>query len=97
MACPKQQVPPTNIKLGGVLFATIFDLILIFLIMGLGIPVTSHFLVNDERSPLIVIITHLAWKILPTRSRYMSDSGIQNRLLFEGLEFGTCKFTWNGR
>ena len=30
-------------------------------------------------------------------SRYMSDSGIQNRLLFEGLEFGTCKFTWNGR
>ena len=27
----------------------------------------------------------------------MSDSGIQNRLLFEGLEFGTCKFTWNGR
>ena len=26
----------------------------------------------------------------------MSDSGIQNRLLFEGLEFGTCKFTWNG-
>ena len=27
----------------------------------------------------------------------MSDSGIQNRLLFEGLEFGTCKFNWNGR
>ena len=27
----------------------------------------------------------------------MSDLGIQNRLLFEGLEFGTCKFTWNGR
>ena len=27
----------------------------------------------------------------------MSDSGIQNILSFEGLEFGTCKFTWNGR
>src|SRR5215216_6408010 len=65
--------------------------------MGLGIPVTSHFLVNDERGPLIVRITHLAWKILTTPSRYMSDLGIQNRLLFEGLEFGTCKFTWKGR
>ena len=54
--------------------------------MGLGIPVTSHFLVNDERSPLIVRITHLAWKILTAPIRYMSDSGIQNRLLFEGLE-----------
>ena len=64
--------------------------------MGLGIPVTSHFLVNDERSPLIVRITHLAWKILLAPSRYMSDPGIQNRVLFEGLEFGTCKFTWNG-
>ena len=55
------------------------------------------FLVNDERSPLIVRITHLAWKILTAPSRYMSDPGIQNRLLFEGLEFGTYKFTWNGR
>ena len=27
----------------------------------------------------------------------MSDSGIQNRLLFEGLEFGTCKFIWNDK
>ena len=42
-------------------------------------------------------ITHLAWKIMTTPSRYMSDSGIQSRLLFEGLEFGTCKFTWNDR
>ena len=31
--------------------------------MGLGIPVTSHFLVNEERSPLLLRITHLAWKI----------------------------------
>ena len=67
------------------------------LIIGLGILVTRHFLVNDKRSPLIVRITHLAWKVLTAPSRYMSDSGIQNRLLFEGLEFGTCKFTWNGR
>ena len=65
--------------------------------MGLGIPVTSHFLMSEEGSPLIVRITHLAWKILTTPGRYMSDSGIQNRLLFEGSEFGTCKFTWNGR
>ena len=64
--------------------------------MGLGIPITNHFLVNDERSPLIVRITHLAWKILTAPNCYMSDSGIQNRLSFEGLEFGTCKFTWNG-
>ena len=63
---------------GGVLFAIIFGLILIFLIMGLGIPVTSHFLMNDEWSPLIVRITHLAWKILIAPSPYMSDSGIQN-------------------
>jgi hypothetical protein len=46
------------------------------LIIGLGIPITSHFLVNDERSPLIVRITHLAWKILTAPSRHMSDSGI---------------------
>jgi hypothetical protein len=31
--------------------------------MGLGIPVTSHFLVSEERSPLLLRITHLAWKI----------------------------------
>ena len=97
MACSKQRVPQTNKSPGGVLFAIIFDLILIFLIMGLGIPVTSHFLVNDERSPLIVRITHLAWKIVEASSRHMTDSSIQNRLLFEGLEFGTRKFTWNGR
>ena len=58
---------------------------------------TSRFLVSEERSPLLLRITRLAWKILTAPSRYMSDSGIQNRLLFEGLEFGTCKFTWNGR
>ena len=52
---------------------------------------------NDERNPLIVSITHLAWKILTAPSHQMSDLGIQNRLLFEGLEFGTCKFTWDGR
>jgi hypothetical protein len=45
--------------------------------MGLGIPITSHFLVNDERSPLIARITHLAWKILIAPSLYMSDSGIK--------------------
>ena len=71
-----------------------FDLILS---MELGIPNTNHFLVNDEVSPLIGRINHLAWKILTAPSRYVSDSGIQNILLFEGLEFGTCKFTWNGR
>ena len=27
----------------------------------------------------------------------MSYSSIQNRISFEGLEFGTYKFTWNGR
>ena len=27
----------------------------------------------------------------------MSCSSIQNRISFEGLEFGTYKFTWNGR
>ena len=31
--------------------------------MGLGIPVTSHFLVSEKRSPLLLRITHLAWKI----------------------------------
>ena len=31
--------------------------------MGLGIPVTSYFLVNEERSPLLLRITHLTWKI----------------------------------
>ena len=30
-------------------------------------------------------------------SWYMSYSSIQNRISFEGLEFGTYKFTWNGR
>ena len=49
------------------------------------------------QSPLIVRITHLAWKILIADSRHMSDLGIQNKILFEGLEFGTSKFTWNGR
>ena len=50
-----------------------------------------------SESTLIVRITHLAWKILTAPSHHTSDSGIQNKLLFEGLEFGTCKFTWNGR
>ena len=40
-----------------------FCLIIMILSMGLGIPVTSHFLMNDEQSPVIVKITHLAWKI----------------------------------
>ena len=31
--------------------------------MGLGIPGTGHFLVSEEWSPLLVRITHLAWKI----------------------------------
>ena len=31
--------------------------------MGQGIPVTSHFLVSEERSPLLLRITRLAWKI----------------------------------
>ena len=30
-------------------------------------------------------------------SWYMSYSSIHNRISFEGLEFGTYKFTWNGR
>ena len=34
--------------------------------MGLGILVTSHFLVNEEWSPLPLRITHLAWKIQTT-------------------------------
>ena len=97
MACPKQRVPPTNINPRGVLFSIIFDLILIFLSWDWASQLPAIFLVNDERSPLIVRITHLEWKILTAPSRYMSDSGIQNILLFEGLEFGTCKFTWNGR
>ena len=97
MACPKQRVPPTNNNPGGVLFVIICEFVFDLLIIGLGNPVTIHFLLNDERSPLIVRITHLAWNILTAPSRYMSDSGIQNRLSFEGLEFGTCKFTWNGR
>ena len=71
------------------MFAIIFLFDFDLLIMGLGILVTSHFLVNDERSPIIVRITHLAWKILLTPSRYMSDSGIQNRISFENSEFGT--------
>ena len=29
-------------------------------------------------------------------SLYMSYSSIQNRISFEGLEFGTYKFIWNG-
>ena len=91
-ANPKQRVPSKPATALGE-----FCLIIMILSMGLGIPITNHFLMNDERSPLIVRITHLAWKILTTPSRHMSDSGIQNRLLFEGLEFGTCKFTWNGR
>ena len=64
--------------------------------MGMGIPVTGHFLVNDEQSPLIVRMTHLAWKI-DNPSCYMSDLSIQNKISFEGLELGTYKFTWNGR
>ena len=65
--------------------------------MELGISITSHFLVNDKR-----INTHRennppSMEDMTAPSRYMGDSGIQNRLLFEGLEFGTCKFTWNGR
>ena len=34
--------------------------------MGLGIPVTGHFLVSEERSPILLRITHLAWKIQTT-------------------------------
>ena len=65
--------------------------------MELGIPITSHFLMNDKW-----INTHRennppSMEDTDYPSRYMSDLGIQNRLLFEGLEFGTCKFTWNGR
>ena len=30
-------------------------------------------------------------------SWHMSYSSIQNRISFEGLEFGTYKFTWNDR
>ena len=43
-----------------------FAIILIDLSMGLGIPVTSHSLMNDEQSPLIMRITHLTWKIRTT-------------------------------
>ena len=64
MACPKQRVPPTNIKPGGVLFAIIFDLILIFWSWDWASRLPAIFLVNDERSPLILRITHLAWKVL---------------------------------
>ena len=94
---PKQQgTVHTNNSPGGFV-CNYFDLILIFWSWDWASRLPAIFLVNDERSPLIVRITHLAWKILTAPSRYMSDSGIQNRLLFEGLEFGTCKFTGNGR
>ena len=42
-------------------------------------------------------ITRLAWKIPIALCHHMSGSGMQNRLFLEGLESGTCKFTWNGR
>ena len=65
--------------------------------MVLGIPVTSHFLVSEERSPLLLRITRLTWK----RQTTLLDTGpiraYKTGYLFEGLEFGTYKFTWNGR
>ena len=59
--------------------------------MGLGIPVTNHFTrewwaesIHRENNPPSMEDTE-------NPSWYMSDSGIQNKLSFEGLEFGTCK------
>ena len=51
---------------GSINFTGEFCLQLFWFEHGTGHPVTGHFLVSDERSPLIVRITHLAWKIQTT-------------------------------
>ena len=48
----------------GVFFAIIFDLVCIK--HGTGHPGYRPFLVNEEWSPLLLRITHLAWKIQTT-------------------------------
>ena len=55
--------------------------------MGLGIPVTSHFLVNEERSPLLLGITHLTWKIQAALVETCAARAYKNKISFEGLEF----------
>ena len=57
--------------------------------MGLGIPVTSHFLVSEERSPLLLRITRLTWKIQTTLVDTLAIRAYKTECLFEGLEFGT--------
>ena len=44
-------------------FCLIIRFALIFLYHGTGHPGYQPFLVNEEQSPLLLRITHLAWKI----------------------------------
>ena len=61
--------------------------------MGLGIPVTNHLSREwgaestplDNNPPNMEDTDNPSW--------YMSYPSIQNRISFEGLEFGTYKFT----
>ena len=95
MACSKQRVPPTYNSPRGVLF-NYFDLLWSFWIMGLGIPVTglSHEWGAESTPPEN---NPPSMEDIGSPSCNMSCSSIQNRISFEGLEFGTYKFTWNGR
>ena len=55
------------------------------------------YLVSEERSPLLLRITRLTWKIHTTLVDTWAIRAYKTWYLFEGLEFGTYKFTWNGR
>ena len=55
--------------------------------MELGIPNTSHFLVNDSESTHIVRITHLAWKNIGYSPQFHERYGhTKEKIYFESLE-----------
>ena len=83
---------PTNNNPGGVLFA----IILIWFEHGTGHPSYRPFSrewwaesTHRENNPP-------SMEDIDNPSCYMSDSSRQNIISFEGLEFGTCKFSWSG-
>ena len=93
MAFLKQRVPPTNNNPGGVLFA----LILIWFEHGTGHPSYQPFSREWGAKSTPLENNPPSMEDTDNPSWYMSCSSIQNKISFEGLEFGTYKFTWNDR
>ena len=91
MACLKQRVPPTSNSPRGSFVCNYFDLICIK--HGTGHPGDQPFSREwgAESTPLENNTPNMedtdTWAIRAYKTWY----------LFEGLEFGTYKFTWNGR